>query len=301
MDQPQRANWLLVIGATIGIALAASGLLEDPKPALGMQTLAMVNGAGIDKAQYLRFLDLLAKEKRSPLSKDDQRSVLQRMIDEKLLLERGIEIGLTESSPQVRKLIVQQVMQLVLSESETEQSDEQDLRDFYQDNLAYFTVPPRLQVQRMLFKNIASKDNNQTRAQQAFDALVSGDLYLDVKKQYADADLLSIPNEPLPKHKLLQYLGPIQTNIALALNSGELSEPVIDGDNVAIIIVINHVKANARPFEEIRPQVQSEFERRRGDDALATYLEDLRTIAEITIDEKFLDDLASATTVQAAP
>ena len=46
MDRPQRANWLLVIGATIGIALAASGLLEDPKPALGMQTLALVNGTG---------------------------------------------------------------------------------------------------------------------------------------------------------------------------------------------------------------------------------------------------------------
>jgi hypothetical protein len=56
-----------------------------------------------------------------------------------------------------------------------------------------------------------------------------------------------------------------------------------------------------RPFEEIKPQVQSEFERRRGDDALATYITDLRTTADITIDEKFLDDLAFATTVQAAP
>ena len=299
MDRPQRANWLLVFGATIGIALAASGLLEDSKPALGLQTLALVNGAGIDKAQYLNFLDLLATEKRSPLNKADQRSVLQRMIDEKLLLERGIEIGLTESSPQVRKLIVQQVMQVVLSESETEQSTDQELRDFYQANLAYFTIPPRLQVQRMLFKNIAHKDSNHIRAQQAFDALISGDLYREVKQQYADADLLSIPNEPLPKHKLLQYLGAVQTDIALTLNSGELSKPVIDGSTVAIIVVIDHVKAKVRPFEQIKSQVQSEFERRRGDAALATYLEDLRTTADITIDEKFLDDLASATTLQA--
>ncbi|MFQ3322887.1 MAG: parvulin-like peptidyl-prolyl isomerase [Pseudomonadales bacterium] len=301
MDQPQRANWLLVVGATIGIALAASGLLEDAKPALGMKTLAMVNGDGIDKAQYLNLLDLLAKDKRNPLTKEDQRSVLQRMIDEKLLLGRGIEIGLTESSPQVRKLIVQQVMQVVLSESETEQTGEQELRDFYQSNIAYFTIPPRLQVQRMLFKNVSSTGDNQSRAQQAFDALVNGELYNTVKQQYADADLLSIPNDPLPKHKLLQYLGPIQTDIALGLNNGELSKPFKDGDNVVIIVVINHVKANVPPLEAIRPQVQSEFERRRGDDALASYLEDLRTIADITIDEKFLDDLASATRVAAAP
>ena len=65
--------------------------------------------------------------------------------------------------------------------------------------------------------------------------------------------------------------------------------------------MINHVKANTRAFEEIKPQIQSEFERRRGDDALATYLEDLRTTADITIDENFLDDLAAATTVQATP
>jgi parvulin-like peptidyl-prolyl isomerase len=301
MDRPQRANWLLVIGATFGITLAASGLLEEPKPALGIQTLALVNGAGIDKAQYLNFLDLLATEKRSPLSKVDQRSVLQGMIDEKLLLERGIEIGLTESSPQIRKLIVQQIMQVVLSESETEQTADQELRNFYQANLAYFTIPPRLQVQRMLFKNTANKDSNIIRAEQAFEALVDGGAYHEVKQQYADADLLSIPNEPLPKHKLLQYLGAVQTNTALTLNSGELSKPVIDGDNVAIIVVINHVKAKARPFEEIKTQVESEFERRRGDAALAKYVEDLRASADITIDEKFLDDLASATTEQAAP
>jgi parvulin-like peptidyl-prolyl isomerase len=301
MDRPQRANWLLVIGATFGITLAASGLLEEPKPALGIQTLALVNGAGIDKAQYLNFLDLLATEKRSPLSKVDQRSVLQGMIDEKLLLERGIEIGLTESSPQIRKLIVQQIMQVVLSESETEQTADQELRNFYQANLAYFTIPPRLQVQRMLFKNTANKDSNIIRAEQAFEALVDGGAYHEVKQQYADVDLLSIPNEPLPKHKLLQYLGAVQTNIALTLNSGELSKPVIDGDNVAIIVVINHVKAKARPFEEIKTQVESEFERRRGDAALANYVEDLRASADITIDEKFLDDLASATTEQAAP
>lgn len=301
MDRPQRANWLLVIGATFGITLAASGLLEEPKPALGIQTLALVNGAGIDKAQYLNFLDLLATEKRSPLSKVDQRSVLQGMIDEKLLLERGIEIGLTESSPQIRKLIVQQIMQVVLSESETEQTADQELRNFYQANLAYFTIPPRLQVQRMLFKNTANKDSNIIRAEQAFEALVDGGAYHEVKQQYADVDLLSIPNEPLPKHKLLQYLGAVQTNIALTLNSGELSKPVIDGDNVAIIVVINHVKAKARPFEEIKAQVESEFERRRGDAALANYVEDLRASADITIDEKFLDDLASATTEQAAP
>jgi parvulin-like peptidyl-prolyl isomerase len=301
MDRPQRANWLLVIGATFGITLAASGLLEEPKPALGIQTLALVNGADIDKAQYLNFLDLLATEKRSPLSKVDQRSVLQGMIDEKLLLERGIEIGLTESSPQIRKLIVQQIMQVVLSESETEQTADQELRNFYQANLAYFTIPPRLQVQRMLFKNTANKDSNIIRAEQAFEALVDGGAYHEVKQQYADVDLLSIPNEPLPKHKLLQYLGAVQTNTALTLNSGELSKPVIDGDNVAIIVVINHVKAKARPFEEIKAQVESEFERRRGDAALANYVEDLRASADITIDEKFLDDLASATTEQAAP
>jgi parvulin-like peptidyl-prolyl isomerase len=301
MDRPQRANWLLVIGATFGITLAASGLLEESKPALGIQTLALVNGADIDKAQYLNFLDLLATEKRSPLSKVDQRSVLQGMIDEKLLLERGIEIGLTESSPQIRKLIVQQIMQVVLSESETEQTADQELRNFYQANLAYFTIPPRLQVQRMLFKNTANKDSNIIRAEQAFEALVDGGAYHEVKQQYADVDLLSIPNEPLPKHKLLQYLGAVQTNIALTLNSGELSKPVIDGDNVAIIVVINHVKAKARPFEEIKAQVESEFERRRGDAALANYVEDLRASADITIDEKFLDDLASATTEQAAP
>lgn len=287
----RRANFLLVAGALLGIGLAASGILEPTGPSLGQATVARVGEDAISKEEYVNYLDLLAQDKRNPLTAADQRHVLDRMIDEKLLLARGLDIGLPQTAPQVRKSIVQEVMQSVLAEVAAEEASESELRDFYDENLAYFAKPPRTQVRRLVFSD---RDGTpaETMAKQAWQALQDGDSLETVRQNYASEDMLPLPGEPLPDHKLLQYLGPTLTDAAKGLEAGSYSTPLHTGNKWVILQVPYKQEMEPRPFEQVRDRVAMEYERRRGDEALAEYLDDLRDQTDVSIDEAFLDSIA---------
>ena len=64
---------ILILGALLGACLAASGILEAPKPELGKELVARVNGEYIGKSDYLDYLELLARDKRNPMSTQDRR------------------------------------------------------------------------------------------------------------------------------------------------------------------------------------------------------------------------------------
>ncbi|MEH6551305.1 MAG: peptidyl-prolyl cis-trans isomerase [Pseudomonadales bacterium] len=289
ISQAKRANLLLATGALIGIILAASGILQDSTGQLDKHTLANVNGKTISKAEYLGYIDRLEQEKRSPMTTADRRHVLDRMIDEKLLLDRGQQLGLPDSSAPVRKLIVQQVMQSAVSNVSAEQPSDKQLKQFYQDNIGYFTFPPRAHVRRLVFRNHAESSAEQ-RATQAYQLLRAGGALSDAIAM-ADTDLLGLPGELLPRQKLLQYLGPSQTDKAFTLENGEISAPIADNGQYVLLIMLQRQDSQARPFDDIRELVISEYERRQGDQALADYLEDLREQANIHIDERFIDEL----------
>lgn len=286
-----RANWLLALGAVVGIALAASGILEPAPERLPTDSVARVGDKFISKQEYLTYLDLLAQDKRNPLTAEDQRHVLDRMVDEKLLLARGLDIGLPHSSPRVRKTIVQQVMQSVLAEVASQSVEDDDLKAFYKDNKAYFAKPPRTQVRRFVFRDKDGQSASEL-AKKAREALLAGENADEVIAQYGAPDLLPVPGDPLPDHKLLQYLGPTLTEQAKTLDSGDVSEPITLGKDVILLQVLYKQAMEFLPFEQVRDRVAVEYERRRGDEALADYLEDLRDQTEVLLDEDFLLELA---------
>lgn len=291
VSNPRRANILLAVGALIGIMLAISGLLEPAGPELAGETIARVGEDAISKQEYLAYLELLASDKRNPLTAADQRHVLDRMIDEKLLLARGLELGLPYSSSKVRKSIVQQVMQSVLAEVSTEDVDDDELVEFYQDNLAYFAKPPRTQLRRLVFQD-RDGESALDIANQAWRALQQGQSFELVRERYAAEDMLPLPTEPLPDHKLLQYLGPSLTAAASQLQAGEFSQPLVSGNNSVILQVLYKQAMEPRPFAAVRDRVTVEYERRRGDAAMSQYLQELRQLSDVTIDEDFLATIA---------
>ena len=290
-SQSRRANSLLAVGAVVGIALAASGIFEPAGPELAVETIARVGQDRIGKREYLGYLELLARDKRNPLTGDDQRHVLDRMIDEKLLLARGLEIGLPQSSPQVRKVIVQQMMQSILAEVSARKVDEDELQQFYQDNIAYFAAPPRTRLRRLIFR-ARGENSAQQLADQAWQALQQGQDFDAVGDRYASEDLLPLPGTPLPDHKLLQYLGPSLTASASQLQAGSFSRPIVAGQNRVILQVLYKQTMEPRPFAEVRDHVAVEYRRRRGEEAMAAYLEELRQQSDAVIDEAFLDSIA---------
>lgn len=286
----KRANTLLAIGALCGFILAITGLLETGPPQ-SIDAVATVNGDVISKEDYLNYLSLLAKDKRNPLSEDDRRHVLNRMIEEKLIIERGLDIGLAQSDPAVRKVITNAMIQTVTADASTQEAEEENLRAFYQQNKEYFSRPPRLQVQRMVFRS-EEKTAALGLAQQAYQKLQAGEEFSKVKQQIASPEILSVPNSLLPPNKLRQYIGPQLTAAALAMQAGTISQPIEDSSGYSLLYVSANEQAQAQAFADVETLVASEYRRRAGDKILRDYLQQLRDQAEIRIDEDFINSLA---------
>jgi parvulin-like peptidyl-prolyl isomerase len=285
-----RGTWWLAAGALSGAVLAATGILENIGTSLPTNTLAQVNSTTISKADYLGYLELLARDKRNPMRAEDRTHVLDRLIEEQLLIERGLEIGLATSDPSVRKAIVNAMIQSVISDSSTDEPTDQALTEIYKENSNYFAKPSRIQVRRLVFRGADAEG----RANKARQKLNKED-FSNVGKELADRDILSLPNALLPVGKLRSYIGPSLTKLALSMKIGSFSAPFAEGHGYSILWLIDLQKAQIVPMVSIREQIIREYQRRQGDEALGKYLSQLRSQASVVIDEGFIETMNDTT------
>jgi hypothetical protein len=137
----RRALLLLGVGALIGVLAGALTAVHQRTAAphvLPPNVMALVNGKPISEEDYERALALLAGDQRTEVTDEDRAHVLQRLIDEMLLVQHGVEIGLVDSDRAVRKALTQAMLASIAAESVSEQPSEDTLHAFYQDNAALF-------------------------------------------------------------------------------------------------------------------------------------------------------------------
>src|SRR6266446_3398750 len=125
---------LLALGALSGIAVAASGLLRnglDNRSALPSGAVARINGQIIRVADYERVVAGLADDRRDGIDDAQRRRVLDRLIDEELLIQRGLELGFARQDRKVRADLTAAVIASVLTEHEDLQPADAELQAFY--------------------------------------------------------------------------------------------------------------------------------------------------------------------------
>jgi parvulin-like peptidyl-prolyl isomerase len=267
------------MGALAGLLLAVAGVALDSRSSsryLPPGAAARVEDRIISKEDYQRQLERLAADKRNVMAKADREHALNRLIEEELLILRGMEIGLAVSSPAVRKSIVSTMITQIVADSATEEPGLDELRELYEKDRDFFTSPGRLRVGRL------SMPSRET-AEAAVAALDSGESIEDVAQIWATDPVLPIPDSLMPPMKLVDYLGPTLTQIAMALRPGEFSEPTFVGGAYQIVYVLDKESRDAPPFAEIRDQVAAEYRRQAGDRALREYLDWLRNRADVAV------------------
>lgn len=115
----------LALGASLGGFCALLVLLGGPgKGGVDATAVASVNGSQLELAQYQRALRMFASEKRSRVTAEDRSLILQRMIEEELLLLHGVESGLVRKHPAVRAELIRLVMTSLMTELEARNDDE---------------------------------------------------------------------------------------------------------------------------------------------------------------------------------
>ncbi len=281
------ARWLLAAGAAGGVLLTAVGILSSSEagapPPPG--AIAVVDGTPISRETFARFAGAVAAErKETSLDAETRRRLLLRMIDEELLLERGIELGLHRLEPTARRSVVSALIASVTGEAELDEPDDDVLRAFYEENQERFARPGRVELDSALVRVGERPDPVAFReAEEIARRLRAGEPFAEVASALADAPVAPLPAGPLPVETLRKYLGPTPARTATLLQPGEVSDPTRGSAGYYVLSLRDRLPGDVAPFEEVREQVRAEYLRSVGETALRDYLAELRESADVRI------------------
>ena len=286
--EPRTAPLLwLAAGAGAGLLLASVGLLRTDASSETLPPLAVarVNRVLILKDAYRQLLAGLEGDTRESSDPERRRYLLDRMIEEELLIQRALELGLAETDRRVRGNLVSAVIASVTSEAESTAPQEDTLQRFFDENRGYFTRPERLRVRQIFLRSsgVEADPTARARAESALRRLQGGARFEQVKRELGDPEAAPIPDTLLPPAKLREYIGPTGLEAILALEPGRPSAPIPAPGGVRILELLERDRARTPTLAEIRPLVEAEWSRREGERALRAYLDELRDRAEVQV------------------
>lgn len=239
------------------------------------RVLARVNGTAITERDVAFALERSAGS--------DLREALAFLIDQELLVQRGVAIGLLDSDLAVRKTIVMAVIETVVAEVVRQEPSEEELRAFYGEHRALFTLPTRLHLQYLFVGENGDRQAARARAEQAAAAIAQGLPFSDARDRYGEGGGVLLPDTPLPVHVLRRYLGPTLARIALTLAVGETSPPVRSPQGYYILHLVAAYPEEVQPYATVKQAVKAEYWRRKRDEALQRHIDRLRRSATLVL------------------
>ena len=280
MNNLIKHQFILGLGLIIGMALAAMTIVK--KNNINDQNYAAkIEDRFIPYERYQMQLEGLANDKRSPLTEEDKAYVLERMIEEELLIKRAIDLGMLENNPMARGTIVQQMIKNIVIEGSRKEPEEDELIKFFEENIGFFTKANRLRVRQIYFSQDDFGDVVLDEANGAFSRLMEGDTFEEVALS-GSKSALKIPDTLMNLSKVREYIGPSLMREAQLLKPGYSSAPNKVSGGYKIIYLVDREDAIQPEYSNIRNAVLSEFLKRRDDQSLRKYLDNLKNWYDVT-------------------
>lgn len=241
-------RWLLLAGMLAGIAAALAGVMRGEGAGLPDDAVARVNDRVITRAEWGRAVAAVASDRRTPLTAQDRRRILDRLVDEELLVQHGVASGLVREDRRLRGALVSDVM--ATATSGVGEPDEAALRAWFEAHRDYFSMPGRMRVA--------------------------------VSRADGAAFSPPVPDALLTPAKLQEYVGPRLTEVALALEPGQSAGAAESG---VAVRMLEREGARVPPFETVRDAVRDAVLRDREEQAVRALISQLRDEGRVTVRE----------------
>jgi hypothetical protein len=264
---------LLALGAFVGLAVAAFGILqrESSKGALPENAVARVNDALISRDLYDRALSRSTNYAGQRVEGDNT-MMLQRLIDEELLIQRGIELGMVQSDAAVRQAVIDSLIASVTAEADAASPTDEELSQYLRDNPERFSYISKVSVE-------AWQTDNESSAQEFNLALRTGGVVASSEDMQLMPDL---PSELMSLEILGTYLGPGIAAAAAEMPEGSSAVFARRG-RWLVVRVRQKERSSLTDLNTVRSRVLIDFRRNLADTTLRDYIEGLRQRASITV------------------
>jgi hypothetical protein len=270
-------------------------LLEDraQRQALPNHAAARVADQVIRRIDYERVLAGVIADRRNPINDEIRRRVLSRMIDEELLVQRALELGLASFDRRIRGELTSWLIESIVGEADADEPSKLEVTSHFEDHLDFFSRNGRLRAQTIFFSNrrdVEKSDGSALkRANEATNRLRRGEDWKQVEERLGDFQISRLPDGLLPTAKIRDYVGPTVLDTLETLSLETWSDPVETNGGFVLARVLHREARVVPDFAEVEEQVRQDLKRRRGNDALRRYLIELRSQKSVTIDEALFE------------
>ena len=272
-------NFLFVISLIIGILLVAQELFQsksENKYLRKQNAVAMVNDIIISEDQYIKYISTLGVESIEENELELLELVLEKMIEEELLLQKGIELELHKFDIQIRKAIIQQVINSVLLQNE-EEVTEKELREYYENNKNKYQLNKLIHLDIIFLNSQREEDINLLLE------AISTIGFAESKKQFHQELFFSIPDRLISIKDCNQLLGKNICQDVFRLTLNNISNPIRYESGFLIIQIRNTSSniVNNDLFKKLYDKILFDFKNSKDDKYFKDYIQYLKENANI--------------------
>ena len=285
----RRSMVLFASGAVIGLLIAGYGLFTAKgtrSRGVPAEAVALVNQRQILRSDFMTQTQSQFAVPFEQSTRAQRMETIEAMIDEELMMQRGLEIDLPSYDPEVRNALVAGVELVVTADVLAQQPTPDELRGYYEQYKDRYSSEGVMQLRDLLSTSPAD-------APKAVEALRRGHALDAVIKQYGLVDSGRLMDAGhVDTGDIFQFAVRAKLDDALyaaasALRDGDISTPITLSDGVHLIVMIHHRWPVPQSFDVASNRVWSDFKKEAQAKVRAANLAYLHSRADIIVSPEY--------------
>ena len=288
---PGRSLLLYAAGATLGLGLAGFALFTAKGTAVKTfppEDVALVNGRQILRSDFRTQTEVEIGAAFNQTTPAQRRKVLDEMIAEELLVQRGLEVDLAATDPDVRSAMVSGVNLQVDADVLAQQPTEAQLRAFYDAHVEKYSSDGVMRLRDLVMPiGSGTAEAALARGQQASDELAKGAPLDAVMAKYGLKDSGGIDLGDNFDFAVKAKLGDDIYKAIAMLQPGQASGPVRRPDGIHVVVMVSRIASVKLDFAKAQDNVWQDYKREARESVEKANLKYLRGRADITLAPEF--------------
>ena len=290
----RRGLVLMTIGAVLGIGIAGYGLFTAKGTrvhGVPPEAMALVNGRPILRSDFITQVQTQYSVRFADTTAAQRQKVLDDMIDEEMMVQRGLEVDLPSFDPDVRSTLVAGVELQLFADVLAQKPTEAQLQAYYDAHRASYVRDGVMQVRDLVAavtaqRPLALAQHDAAAAAAALRSGLTPDQAL-AQFQLADSRRLldsgHVDTGDVFDFAARARLDPAVFAVARNLATGQVSDPVAAADGLHVVVMVKRVAPEQRSFAQVSNEVWRDVSEEAKRRVRANNLRYLRSKADIQV------------------
>jgi hypothetical protein len=290
----RRSMLLLALGAVIGLAIAGYGLFTAKgtrSQGVPPEAIALVNQRQILRSDFMTQAQTEFTVPFAQTTREQRHKVLEDMINEELMMQRGLEIDLPSYDPDVRNALVAGVELEVSADVLAQQPTPDQLHVYYEQHKDKYSSEGVMQLRDLVIKSQPGAPAADARAAvlSALAALRAGlKLEIAIEKFHLVDSGRFMEAGHGDTSEIFQFAVRAKVDDALydaiaPLKDGEFAGPIVEADGVHLIAMFKHRFPVPQSFDEASNLVWTDYKKDAQAKVRAANIAYLRSLADIVV------------------